>query len=30
MSRPTAIVAGVPLASNNRDDFKPFLAHGLE
>lgn len=26
----TAIVARVPLATNNRDDFEPFLDHGLE
>jgi predicted nucleic acid-binding protein len=26
----TAIVANVPLATNNRDDFEPFLRHGLE
>lgn len=26
----TAIVAKAPLATNNRDDFKPFLAHGLQ
>jgi predicted nucleic acid-binding protein len=26
----TAIVAKAPLATSNRDDFKPFLAHGLE
>jgi predicted nucleic acid-binding protein len=26
----SAIVAKAPLATNNRDDFAPFLAHGLE
>jgi len=26
----TAIVAGTPLATNNHDDFKPFLPYGLE
>lgn len=26
----TAILAKAPLATNNRDDFEPFLAHGLE
>ena len=26
----TAIVAKAPLATNNLDDFEPFLAHGLE
>lgn len=26
----TAIVAKAPLATNNRDDFAPFLPHGLE
>ncbi len=25
-----AVVARVPLATKNRDDFEPFLAHGLE
>jgi len=26
----TAIVAKAPLATNNRNDFKPFVAHGLK
>jgi predicted nucleic acid-binding protein len=26
----TAIVAKAPLATNNRDDFAPFIPHGLE
>ena len=26
----TAIVAGAPLATGNREDFQPFLAHGLK
>jgi len=26
----TAIVARMPRATNNRDDFEPFLVHGLE
>ncbi len=26
----TAILAKAPLATNNRDDFEPFLTHGLE
>lgn len=26
----SAIAAKAPLATNNRDDFKPFLVHGLE
>ena len=26
----TSIVAGAPLATGNREDFQPFLAHGLK